>query len=75
MQRSTRTELNSIEPIGALASYTAFESKVVTAHSVRVRVRALQEKYVSAADADAKLREHLRKAALDKAARLVGPPS
>jgi hypothetical protein len=38
-------------------------------------VRALQEKYVSAADADAKLREHLRKAALDKAARLVGPPS
>ena len=59
-----RGQLGGIEPIPLLASYNTVEAKAVTAQEVRVRVQALRDKYLAAADTDAKTREHLRASAI-----------
>ena len=61
---ATRARLDGIEPIPLLATYSAVEAKTVTAHDIRVRVQQLREKYTAAAEADGKVREHLRAATL-----------
>jgi hypothetical protein len=66
--RDLRTRLEGIERIGMLTGYDAIERKVLIAHEVKIRVDQLAAKYLAAADADERVREHLRAAAL----RLIG---
>lgn len=62
-------ELKNIEPIGLLASYSDIEAKAVSVHEIGTRVKQLHEKYLAAADADEKIREHLRNAAIARVSR------
>ncbi len=66
---SLQKRLGEIECVPLLAGYGALEGKVTAVQEVRTRVDQLAEKYAEAADADGKIREHLRAAALGRVNR------
>jgi hypothetical protein len=70
-----RAQLDEIERMPRLYSYSTLEAKSVAAQEVRTRVLQLQEKYAAAAAADEATRKHLRDAAIARANRPPPPES
>jgi hypothetical protein len=64
-----RSRLAAAERVRLLASYSEVEAKAVALRTVRAHIELLQAKYLAAAAADEKVREHLRAAVRDRANR------
>jgi hypothetical protein len=72
--RQLQAQLGELEAVPALATYNAVEAKVVALRAVHARIQQLSDKYAVAAREDDATREHVRKAALDRASRPGGGP-
>lgn len=64
-----RAQLDHLEPIPRLATYTVVENRAVAERTIRSRTQQLLDKYAAAAREDDATREHARKAALDRVGR------